>query len=256
MREHIAALQDQVNDLYTSLTELRSRSDLGYPAPVDSQFSLDGSSRSMSISRTLPPLISPKRAPPKALPQFHGPTSSVYGLDVAKSSLQTMGIIHNAADDGLMSRERSRAASPVMLLQAHPTKDPLWLIDHSEVVRLCRVYEEEIGIMYPVVDIDKVLKQANSLYKFIGASLRAGLGQPGLPGADTFDDEETTVLKMVLAIILTVEGHGRSELGQRFFDAAKPATDLKLVTAIDVKSVVLTVLTVRRASCQCQRHSL
>jgi hypothetical protein len=164
---------------------------------------------------------------------------------VAKSSLQTMGITHNVADDGLMSRERSRAASPVMMLSAHPSKDPLWLIDHSEVVRLCRVYEEEIGIMYPVIDIDKVLKQANSLYKFIGASLRTGLGQPTLPGADTFDDEETTVLKMVMAITLTVEGHGRSELGQRFFDAAKPATDLKLVTAIDVKSVVLTVLTVR-----------
>ncbi|OCT52085.1 putative Fungal specific transcription factor [Cladophialophora carrionii] len=243
MREHISALQEQVNDLYASLNELRSRSEIAYTASIDPQFSHDGSNRSMSISRTLPPLISPKRAPPKALPQFHGPTSTVYGLDVAKSSLQTMGITHNVADDGLMSRERSRAASPVMMLPAHPSKDPLWLIDHSEVVRLCRVYEEEIGIMYPVIDIDKVLKQANSLYKFIGASLRTGLGQPSLPGADTFDDEETTVLKMVMAITLTVEGHGRSELGQRFFDASKPATDLKLVTAIDIKSVVLTVLT-------------
>ncbi|OAG41690.1 hypothetical protein AYO21_04154 [Fonsecaea monophora] len=245
MRDHIAALQEQVNDLYASLNELRSRADISYSAPIDPQFSHDGSTRSMSVSasRTLPPLISPKRAQPKALPQFHGPTSTVYGLDVAKSSLQTMGITHNAPDDGMMSRDRSRAASPIMMLPPHPSKDPLWLIDHPEVVRLCRVYEEEIGIMYPVVDIDKVLKQATSLYKFIAASLRTGLGQPGLPGADTFDDEETTVLKMVLAITLTVEGHGRSELGQRFFDAAKPATDLKLVTALDIKSVVLTVLT-------------
>lgn len=248
MRDHISALQEQVNDLYTSLNELRNRSDLSYSASIDPQFSHDGSNRSMSMSRTLPPLISPKRAPPKALPQFHGPTSTVYGLDVAKSSLQTMGITHNLGDDGLMSRERSRAASPVMVLPAHPSKDPLWLIEHSEVVRLLRVYEEEIGIMYPVVDIDKVLKQANSLYKFISASLRTGFGHPGLPGSDTFDDEETTVLKMVLAITLTVEGHGRSDLGQRFFDAAKPATDLKLVTALDIKSVVLTVLTVRATS--------
>ena len=245
MREHIAALQEQVNGLYASLNELRHRSDNPYSAPVDPQFSHDGSTRSMSMSRTLPPLISPKRAPPKALPQFHGPTSTLYGLDVARSSLQTMGITHNVTDDGQMSRERSRAASPVMMIQPHPSKDPLWLIDHSEVVRLLRVYEEEIGIMYPVVDIEKVLKQANALYKFISASLRAGFGHPALPGADTFDDEETTVLKMILATTLTVEGHGRSELGQRFFDAAKPATDMKLVTAIDTKSVVLTVLTVR-----------
>ena len=246
MRDHIASLQEQVNDLYASLNELRSRSDIAYSNPIDPQFSHDGSTPSMSISasRTLPPLISPKRASAKALPQFHGPTSTLYGLDVAKSSLQTMGITHNILDDGLMSRERSRAASPISMLSAHPSKDPLWLIDHSDVVRLCRVYEEEIGIMYPVVDIDKVLKQANSLYKFIGASLRTGLGQPSMQGPDGFDDEETTVLKMILGITLIVEGHGRSDLGQRFFDSAKPATDLKLVTALDVKSVVLTVLTV------------
>lgn len=246
MRDHITSLQEQVNDLYASLNELRNRPDASYVGAIDPQFSQDGSTRSMSmsVSRTLPPLISPKR-PSKGLPQFHGPTSTLYGLDVAKSSLQTMGITHTLMDEGVGSADRSRAVSPVpTLLPPHPTKDPLWLIDYNEVSRILRVYEEEIGIMYPVVDADKLLQHANSLYKFIGASLRTGLGQPGLPGADTFDDEETTILKMILGITLTVEGHGRSELGQRFFDAAKPATDLKLVTSIDLKSVVLLVLTV------------
>ncbi|KAL2430460.1 hypothetical protein ABEF95_008182 [Exophiala dermatitidis] len=245
MREHITALQEQVNELYASLNELRSRSDAAYPGPIDPHFSNDGRHRSlsMSVSRTLPPLVSPKRPPPKALPQFHGPTSTLYGLDVARSSLQTMGITHNVPEDGMVSRERSRAASPANGLPPHPTKDPLWLIDIAEVTRLLRVYDDEIGIMYPAVDTQRLLKHATSLYKFIAASLRTGFGQPGLPGADTFDDEETTVLKMVLAITLTVEGHGRSDMGQRFFDAAKPATDLKLVTALDIKSVILTVLT-------------
>ncbi|KAK5054436.1 hypothetical protein LTR84_001326 [Exophiala bonariae] len=245
MRDHITSLQEQVNDLYASLNELRNRPDTSYVGALDPQFSQEGSTRSMSISvpRTLPPLISPKR-PSKGLPQFHGPTSTLYGLDVAKSSLQTMGITHNMVDEGLGSADRSRAASPIPTsLPPHPSKDPLWLIDYNEVARILRVYEEEIGIMYPVIDAEKVLQHAQSLYKFIGASLRTGLGQPGLPGADTFDDEETTILKMLLGITLTVEGHGRSELGQRFFDAAKPATDLKLVTSIDLKSVILVVLT-------------
>lgn len=247
MRDHIAALQEQVSDLYASLNELRARSDSMYSAPIDPHFSQETSNRPLSIpvSRILPPLISPKRQTTRALPQFHGPTSTVYGLDVAKSSLQTMGITQNTIDDGMMSGERSRATSPVLLLPPHPTKDPLWLIDHTEVVRLLHVYEEEIGIMYPMIEVEKSLKHANSLYKFIQASLRSGFGNPALPGADTIDDEETTVLKLILAITLTVEGHGRSEFGQRFFDAAKPAVDLKLVTALDVKSVVLTVLTVR-----------
>ncbi|KIW46959.1 uncharacterized protein PV06_02578 [Exophiala oligosperma] len=246
MRDHITALQDQVNDLYTSLNELRSRSEVNYPGPIDPQFAQDASGRSLSVSmsRTLPPLISPKRQSSKPLPQFHGPTSTLYGLDVARSSLQTMGITQNANDDGLLSRDRSRAASPVPIpATPHPSKDPLWLIDHAEVIRLLRVYEEEIGIMYPVVDIDRVMKHANSLYKFIQASLRTGFGQPNLPGADAIDDEETIVLKMILATTLTVEGHGRSEFGQRFFEAAKPAVDLQLVTALDIKSVILVVLT-------------
>jgi hypothetical protein len=177
------------------------------------------------------------------MPQFHGPTSSMYGFDVAKTSLQTMGITNNMIDEGLVSRDRSRAASPALPASPHPAKDPLWLLELSEVLRLCRVYEEEIGIMYPIADMDRVQKHASSLYKFIGASLRSGLGQPTFPGADAFDDEDTIVLKMILAITLVVEGSGRSELGDRFFESAKPSVDLKLVTNTNMISVILLSLT-------------
>ena len=246
MREHINTLQDQVNDLWKNLHALRNRPD-AFSTANEALFAQDSTGPSISLQTPLilPPLVSSKRrTPQKNLPQFHGPTSSAYGIDVAKSSLQNMGITSSAPDDGSTSRERSRAASPQLMTMAHPTKDPLWLIDHSEVVRLCHVYEEEIGIIYPILDIDKVLKHASGLYKFIQASLRTGFGQPSLPGADGFDDEDTIVLKMVLAITLTVEGNGRSELGLRFFDSAKPAVDLRLVTALDVKSIMLVVLTV------------
>lgn len=237
MRNHIDALQDQVNELFTQLSDLRARQD--GPVAPDPIFHHD---RSLSTSRTLPPLVSPKRNHQR-VPQFHGPTSSMYGFDVAKSSLQTMGITNNLMDEGLMSRDRSRAASPTLPGSPHPSKDPLWLVDLTEVHRLCRVYEEEIGIMYPICDIDRVQKHATSLYKFISASLRAGLGQPALPGPDAFDDEETIVLKMIIAITLVVEGGGRSDLGDRFFDSAKPSVDLKLVTNTNIFSVALLVLT-------------
>lgn len=247
MRNQLDVLQNQVSDLSAQVHELRTRQDvaIAFPAP-DPLYNPDGHARAMSASRTLPPLVSPKRQPPqRVLPQFHGPTSSMYGFDIAKSSLQTMGVTNNTGDEGQMSTERSRAASPLPApsLQSHPHKDPLWLIDQKEVSRLIHVYEEEIGIMYPVVEINKLTKHANSLYKFIGASLRTGFGQVGLPGSDSFDDEETVVLKMVLAITLVVEGSGRSELGQRFFETAKPAVDVKLVTNTGLLSVVLLVLT-------------
>ncbi len=154
-----------------------------------------------------------------------------------------MGITNNVLDEGAVSRDRSRAVSPMASPSTHPSKDPLWLLDGAQVDRLCQIYEEEIGIMYPVVDLDRIQKHASNLYKFIGASIRSGFGQPNLPGADAFEDEDTVVLKMVLAITLIVEGSGRSELGARFFESAKPAVDLKLVTNTGILSVVLLVLT-------------
>jgi hypothetical protein len=44
-------------------------------------------------------------------------------------------------------------------------------------MRLCKVYEEEVGIMYPVVDITKVISQANLLYTFMEAATRTGFAQ-------------------------------------------------------------------------------
>ena len=245
MRTQIDVLQNQVHDLFAQLNDLRTRQDIAgsFPAP-DPVFGADGHGRGISHSRTLPPLVSPKRQQQKALPPFHGPTSSMYGFDIAKSSLQTMGVTNNAPEEGAISTERSRAASPAPPPNnSHPQKDPLWLVDAHEVQRLLHVYEEEIGIMYPSVEVKKLVKHANSLYKFIGASLRTGFGQLNLPGADAFDDEDTVVLKMVLAITLVVEGGGRSELGQRFFESAKPAVDVKLVSNIGLLSIVLLVLT-------------
>ncbi|RMZ77534.1 hypothetical protein DV737_g4338, partial [Chaetothyriales sp. CBS 132003] len=202
-----------------------------------------------SGARTLPPLVSPKpRGPQRVLPAFVGPTSSAYGFNVAKSTLQTMGITNNTGlDDGTTSRERSQAASPTSVQSrgrgVYAQKDPLWLLQLADVQRLLDVYEEEIGITYPVYAMDKLAKHAALLYKFIDASRRQGFVQPLLPGADALDDDDSTVLKMVLACTLALEGGGRSELGQRFFDSAKPAVDLKLVTATGLVSVVQLVLT-------------
>ncbi|KAL8243780.1 hypothetical protein R6Q59_010038 [Mikania micrantha] len=245
MREQIATLQDQVNDLYTNINDLRSRQDL--PSQGDLLFPPESNSGSISMSRTLPPLMSPKKPQQKPLPQFHGPTSSTYGFDVARSSLQTMGISHNNGEDGLVSRERSRAASPMqhtpMSASAHPSKDPIWLIDHNEALRLVRLYEEEIHIMYPIFDLDKLIKHLNLLYSFIGAAIRSGFAQNDLPGEDSLDDDQTTILKMVLACALIVEGSGRSDLGQRMFESAKLATDLVLVGPLSLKAIILIVVT-------------
>lgn len=247
MREHISALQEQVNALWDNVNELRNRQDV-FPQS-DSIYASDLNGRpvntSVSISRTLPPLISPKRPAQKPVPQFHGPTSSTYGFDVARSSLRTMGISQNPADDGGMSRDRSRPPSPMPLSAPHSTKDPIWSVDQNEAIRLCKLYDEECHIMYPILNMEKLFTHINMLYTFIGAAVRSGFVPAGLPGEDALDDDQTTILKLVLACALVIEGQGHSDLGQKLFNSAKLATDLSLVGPLNLKSIILIVLTVQ-----------
>lgn len=241
MQDQVSALQEHVNELQNVVGELRSQVQFAaqdrmlYPPPDQPS--------NMTMSRTLPPLISPKRhQQQRILPQFHGPTSSIYGFDVAKSSLSNMGITQPPDQEGLMSRDRSQAASPVQLAP-YPNKDPIWMLDQQEAIRLVKIYDEECHIMYPVLDMDKVFAHINQLYTFIGAALRSGFAQPGMPGEDALDDEMTTQLKLILACGLIIEGHGEHELGQKLYDSAKRATDMVIVGHLSLKAVVLIILT-------------
>src|SRR5947207_1997094 len=90
MRSHILSLQEQVDNLYANLNSLREQRHDSYPS-IERAYSHEGARSgpvSVSNARTLPPLR--KASEQRSLPQFLGPTSSAYGFDVAKSSLQTM----------------------------------------------------------------------------------------------------------------------------------------------------------------------
>lgn len=199
-----------------------------------------------------------KSQPQHQQPTFRGPTSSAFNFGVAKNSLETMGItehgdedVSGSGDAGTGTAEASPQRSPArysnQLVQGyHIDKDPIWSIPQEEALRLCRVYEDEMGLMYPVVDVNKVVDYATRLYRFMEAAHRSGLMQEGMPGADSLDDEDTNILKMVIATALTVEACGRSETGQRLFEYVQPAIDQMLLGNIGVKAIRLLVMTVSR----------
>jgi len=126
----------------------------------------------------------------------------------------------------------------------HSTKDPIWSIKREEALRLCRVYEEEIGIMYPLVDIEKVTQQMNLLYTFMEAAMRTGFAQRGLPGSDGLHDDNTNIMKMILATTLVVEGSGQSDLGQRLYLSMKSVVDSKIWEPLDIRTIQLYGLVV------------
>ena len=244
MKQHISSLQEQVDALYSNLNNLREQQDAYYSSAEPAYTHESTRSLSTSIPSTIKPLSSQSRRR-KTIPPFHGVTSSAYGFDVAKSTLQTMGISQEPGlEEQMQLGDRSASASPVNALTAHPTKDPLWMISHQEAVRLCGIYNEEIAHMYPLFDMELITKHITMLWTFLEAALRNGLGQVHLPGADAIDDDDTNIVKMVLAITLTLEGNGQSEMGYRLFESVKPTISAKVIGSTDMKGLVLVIMTV------------
>lgn len=244
MKDQIITLQDQVNSLFTSLNDLRAQN-TSFDSPNFDNFSRDGS---QAVFTAMPAGLAKARS---RHPRFHGPTSSAFNFDVAKSSLQNMGItpVEDGMQDDMTTAHATPAASPPppmgsLIPAIHPYKDPIWSIRREEAMRLCKVYEEEIGIMYPVVNVHNVTHQANLLYTFIEAATRTGFAGRGLPGADGLHDDSTILLKLILATTLVVEGGGQSELGRRLYLSVKPVIESKLWEPHDIKNIQLFAIVV------------
>ncbi|KZF26348.1 hypothetical protein L228DRAFT_242807 [Xylona heveae TC161] len=254
MDAQIRTLQDQVDNLFASMSALRSSQDINTPTIESGSYPRRLQSRSVSVSQpSIPNPSSPLNQIHQATqdrrisrtPRFQGPTSSAFGFDVARSSLQTMGITspEDIGPDGALPRNALPAPSPPHSpIKIHSTKDPIWGLSRQDVMRLCQVYEEEVGVMYPVLSIDFLMRHANLLYTFIEAAARSGFAQPSLPGADQLQDKYTNVLKMVLATALMIEGDGQSEVGERLYETVRPHAENFLWAPVEVRDIVLLVV--------------
>lgn len=283
MSQHISMLQEQVNALWENLNAMRAQIGNGqvmaqqmqhpqqqltpidpslqnstYPAHPHAHrgsvsFSEMHQSPGASNLGRSPSVARRKSQSQNQQPTFRGPTSSAFSFGVAKNSLETMGITSQAEGDlnGAGGGTATTEVTPEPTESTAPfvptlvtDKDPIWAISKDEALRLCRVYEDEMGLMYPVIDVEKVIAHATSLYRFIEAVYRNGMMRQGLPGADAIDDEDTNILKLMLATALTVEACGRSELGQRLFEFVQPAIDNMLLGNAGIKGVRLLTMAV------------
>jgi hypothetical protein len=69
-------------------------------------------------------------------------------------------------DDGSLHNSYPQRRPVPGSLVAPPSNDPLWKVGKDEANRLCQVYEEEVGIMFPMIDMEKMISKANLLYSF------------------------------------------------------------------------------------------
>lgn len=151
-----------------------------------------------------------------------------YSLDVANNTISNMGYEGIGEGAETPSQQPFKEFS-VPVGEKSGITDPLVDFDKDEMVRLCRLHEEEVGIMYPVLDIQAVISHAKSLSSFI-ESLR---NQRPL---DNLNDEKTLQLKIVMCCALVVEEHGHSEKAVRLYDSMESVINRKLMSDVSTVS--------------------
>jgi hypothetical protein len=249
MTAHITSLQQQVDDLFHSLSSLRTHVDVHSNGSIGTPFT------AQEYAPMLPPPSARSRTKSFSKhPRFHGPTANAFNLGVARSSLKTMGITaaeegeDEGEGEGAVTNDPTPRGSPPFAGQLnaagplHADKDPIWSISKQEALRLVHVWHEEQGIMYPILDMDKVLRYAEMLFSFVEAAARSGLMQGAMPGADSIMDDQTSVLKLVLAITLVMEGGGKDALGEKLFENVQKVIERILSEPVSLQSISLLTL--------------
>lgn len=167
--------------------------------------------------------------PPKS-PSFVGPTSAEFGITSQRKS-------SDPSDGGDFNE--SNAPSSTASETAVGTGDPLRNLGQPEALRLLQVYENMVDIMYPCVDLESVRKFIVDFYQ-MGAA-------PVSPSNDEnwFLARDVEVLKVIFAVALMAESHGRSERAAHLVDSVENEFAGRLKVAdVDMKELLILTLLV------------
>jgi hypothetical protein len=244
MTSHIADLQSQVQALFNNMASLRAQVE---PQTTSIDMSPPSAFR-RSISVSTP---TSQAQPPKPL-RFHGPTSAVFNLGVAKSSLtKNFGItgVEENSDDPRLANGASPVGTPppVHSIPSQPPVeeiDVLWTISKEEALRLINIHRDHIHIMYPVFDLEKLIKYVDQLYSFIDSSRKTGLVIGEVLGSNTISDDETNTLRLVLANGAEQESSGDSEFGLLLFKSVAQVIESYMMRPPEFKHLEHLVLAV------------
>lgn len=247
MNANIRSLQEQVDNLYSTINALRNTQ-----ASIGVSYHRNGSHPPQPYLAQPSPSTIYQASTPSAQSRekylrFQGPTSTAFNFNVAHSSLQNMGItdvkisddLGVSADGSIYKSSVQRRSIPGTVI-VPPSDDPLWKLEKDEAVRLCQVYEEEIGITVPMLELEQIIMKANLLYSLQSTSQPDLANQ--LSSIVSLDSDDINILKMILATSLTLEGSGESELGKMLFESIRGACEIRLWDPINIKGLILLVI--------------
>lgn len=130
----------------------------------------------------------------------------------------------------------------------NPSPEALSLMSSTETSRLIDLYEDETGSIYPFVDIEQVQSCANNFHYNSGRN-RGVLREYGSgTNINRGWDNDSNILKIVLAIALAIEGCGLSEMGKKLVGEVELSIDQGIAaTKADIRSLKVLTLMVSTA---------
>ncbi|RMJ27217.1 Transcription factor [Aspergillus sp. HF37] len=222
-------MQDQISDLSATVHSLTNND------PSAAVQRLDSVSQPATGHRPFG-----QRSSAKEL-KFQGPTTFGFSFDLAKSSLQRRGIVERNEIGGAdTAQEPSPMPSPQPPdhdSESARSGDPLWSVSKEEALRLCRLYEEEMGIMYPVLELPQLLNQVHLLYDPTNSVATQVNGD-----TEGLERTDVHILRLVFACALTAEESGRSELAMRLVESVREVADNCVWGPSEIKNIIFLTL--------------
>lgn len=179
-----------------------------------------------------------------ASPSYIGPTSGEFGLNAVPG---------DANEDETENSEDALASFPVSprlqgqrQISSIPS-NPLLALSETDALKLVDIYEDAIGMMYPIVDLKSIRRYIVDYYRQRQNGSVDNLNTPQNGDEDWwFSARDAEILKIVLAIALISESHGRSDLGDVLAANVENtfASTRTQVPEVDMKELIILALVV------------
>ena len=234
-----------------SLTDQQTQS-TAPAASEDSRHSTDLNAPGDPLTRRVPH-TSPTEPPVQLRgevesPEFCGPSSSEYTLNVANRNLRAMGM-----PGAILGKSGARIedhpgtlSSPVPYdpLMKLLLADPLWDFKRGDALYLIDKWCDGVGSLYPAVERTELISTAEVVFTTLESAQRDGLRTKRGVVAEALFNVETNKLRMVLAIGRTLDRGGRDNEAHRLFQSIAEAVERLIWDSDGLRGIQLLILVV------------
>ncbi|CAH0055899.1 unnamed protein product [Clonostachys solani] len=165
-----------------------------------------------------------------------------FNIDLAQTNLLARGICPPARNGTTANASRAASPSPRGISPTTTPVDPVWLIDRREAMRLCNVYEEEINLSHPFLDMATIRDNVKRLYDAIDVLVGYGCTEMPLNATTILERDELHIIKLVFATALITETGGPGGLTGALFNDVKFSTRDRFWEDITLPTIIIFFL--------------